>query len=254
MALVRMSRKRRWILGGGDIGPVPISGLLSWYDFADASTLYQDTARTSPITADGQTIKGVTDKGSAAKHLSVALTDGPLYKAAILGGKSIGRFSAARADMLQATSNHNAVQPNTIFLVAQIPAAATQMNIVTSPSGPQNALYLFGDPSIGAMFSGGTVNSSVTVDDNVARIWCGVFNTPSSKLYLGGGAAAATGDPGSNEISQLALGASSSGSDQKVTGDVGEVLIYDTLLTLAQINTVGAYLNSKWGVTWTTAT
>ena len=37
-------------------------------------------------------------------------------------------------------------------------------------------------------------------------------------------------------------------------GDICEVLVYDTNLSVADINLIGPYLATKWGITWTTAT
>lgn len=38
------------------------SNLAVWYDISDISTLFQDTAGTTPVTADGQTVKRINDK------------------------------------------------------------------------------------------------------------------------------------------------------------------------------------------------
>jgi hypothetical protein len=51
---------------------------LNWFDFSDVGMVWADTARTTPIT-DGTEIKGVTDQGSAANHLSEA-TNGPTWR------------------------------------------------------------------------------------------------------------------------------------------------------------------------------
>ena len=80
-------------MGGGGMTPA-IAGAYLWYDFSDIATLWQDTARTSPITADGQGIQGVTNKGSAANHLSEAATP-PLYSTSptvSFSGRSVASF------------------------------------------------------------------------------------------------------------------------------------------------------------------
>lgn len=62
---------------GGAAGFTPASLFAAgaggaWYDWSDLSTLFQDAARTVPVTASGQTVGGVTDKSGFGFHLSQA--------------------------------------------------------------------------------------------------------------------------------------------------------------------------------------
>lgn len=52
-----------------------------WYDPSDLTTMFQDTAGTVPITADGQAVARINDKSGNNKHLTQATgANCPLYK------------------------------------------------------------------------------------------------------------------------------------------------------------------------------
>lgn len=58
--------------GGGVWTPVQLfaaGGQGVWYDPSDLSTLWQDTAGTVPVTADGDSVARVDDKSGGGKHL-----------------------------------------------------------------------------------------------------------------------------------------------------------------------------------------
>lgn len=83
------------ILLGGRPGQTPAdAAAVGWWDFSDAGSVWADTGRTTPIT-DGTVIKGVTDKGSGANHLSEA-TNGPTWRTS--PGVSFGGYPAADFD------------------------------------------------------------------------------------------------------------------------------------------------------------
>lgn len=63
-------------LGSGKLtvsaGPLTLpfqADLRHWYDFTDITTLWQDTGLSTQITANGQEIKGITDKGTNSLDL-----------------------------------------------------------------------------------------------------------------------------------------------------------------------------------------
>lgn len=79
--------------------PNSIAGLVGWWDFSDITSLFQDDARTVPITADGQTIGGVTDRSGSGNHLSqVTAGSRATYKVGVQNGLSVARLDGTSDD------------------------------------------------------------------------------------------------------------------------------------------------------------
>ena len=85
--------------------------------------------------------------------------------------------------------------------------------------------------------------------DTNARLHAIQYNGVNSKHYINGGLIA-SGNAGTDPLGRLTLGSRFSIADQ-LDGFIGEVLIYERLLANTEINRVGNYLASKWGMTWT---
>jgi hypothetical protein len=69
------------------VTPISTPNLTAWYDPSDLSTLFQDTAGTVPVTADGQTVALMKDKSGHGNDLSQATVGNrPTYHTA--AGKS----------------------------------------------------------------------------------------------------------------------------------------------------------------------
>lgn len=49
--------------------PAQVAGLSAWYDPADMTTLFQDTAMTVPVTAPGQSVAAMRDKSGNGRHM-----------------------------------------------------------------------------------------------------------------------------------------------------------------------------------------
>lgn len=59
-----------------------------WYDPSDISTLFQDTAGTTPVTATGQTVARINDKSGRGNHLTQATAASrPIYGIEPFGGR-----------------------------------------------------------------------------------------------------------------------------------------------------------------------
>lgn len=65
-----------------------VSGLVYWYDFSDITTLWQDTGRTNQVTANNQSIAGLSDKANSNVMSQATGTKQPTYKTNIQNGLS----------------------------------------------------------------------------------------------------------------------------------------------------------------------
>lgn len=219
--------------------PLSITGLVGWYDFSNVSTLWQDTGRTSAITADGQIIKGVTDGSTSGFHLSEA-TNGPTYKTAIQNTNSIARFDGI--DDKLASTAFTVSQPNTLLFVGKVIAhvggenerfvnGETSNQIVYRSDGSGNWSYYAGTLQDGSI-SAGTAYHQVTA----------VFNGASSSLRADA-VSSSSGNPGTNALTSLVLGA---GGVEFANIEIGEWIMYNVALSDANRDAVEAYLKAKW--------
>jgi hypothetical protein len=105
-----------------------------WYDPSDLSTLFQDSAGTTPVTTAGQPVGKMLDKSGRGNHATQATSaKRPTYAVAPLGG---------RRNLLSYSQN---------FLNASWVAlnAATLTATETGPDGVSGSAYLYKDNSAG---------------------------------------------------------------------------------------------------------
>lgn len=81
---------------GGPWTPASLAGVTAWIDAANAATIFQDAARTTPVTADAQPVGGVADASGHGNHAQQGTAGRrPTYKVNQYAGKPCFRFTAA---------------------------------------------------------------------------------------------------------------------------------------------------------------
>lgn len=72
--------------------PLNVAGLQLWIDFSDVSSLFQDSARTVAVSADGDVIGAASDKsGNARHHIQATLANKPTWRVNQINGLAVGR-------------------------------------------------------------------------------------------------------------------------------------------------------------------
>lgn len=227
----------------GIFSPASIPGMVALYDWSDISSLWQDTGRTSAITANGQTIKGVTDKSGSGNHLSEA-TNGPTWESAGQNGRGTAKFDGVN-DQLRCAGFTQA-QPLTIFYAVQLVAFAGATQITDLNDGITSGTIMFAGANANPTWfygAGSNVPSAVARDLNF-NIHTAVFHGATSTLRHNG-SVGASGNPSTNPYTSLSLGSDSFGNFWNMR--YGELAIYSGHLVSAQLQSLESYGKAKWG-------
>lgn len=253
----RSPRRRHKASRGGGVVPAVagVTGsLVAWYDFSDISTLFQDNALTSPVTANGQQIKGVVDKSSHGNNLNASSSTGPAYTTGAINGRAAADYVAATPNWLGRATfvQETLAQPGTEILVVKTDLTPTFSQITDAFNGGANRWSVDWSAATASWYAG-TNQSFGTVSTTNPQITVAGYNGASSKAWLDGGTGTVA-NVGAGGKQGLRLGIEDAGSSNPFDGRYCEYILYNRSLTLTEINAIGSYLSTKWGATWTTAT
>jgi hypothetical protein len=227
-----------------------VSGLAAWYDFSDASTLFSDTARTTPAVADGG-IGGVTDLSGTARHLSQATGNNqPLFKVGAVNSRNAALFQDNTDTLLSATLSPDIDQPVTHILVVKFVAATGAAHVFES-GGVTGRHIIRGTSDSGikwGVFATNSVNTSTVVDTNTHVIVWKANNTQNGMFFLDGTSLNFNGAPGTNALERIGFGGTNASGDDFYVCEYGllEGNISDDARNAAETG-----LGDKWGVTVT---
>jgi hypothetical protein len=249
------------LISGGITSPLQLSGCVLWYDFSDASTLFEDTARTDPVDVDTDLIKGVTDKSATAAHLSEA-TNPPTYKTAIKNGLSVARFDGTN-DILTATvmplgTSVDGVDYTVFGLSSVLNNTADDVIVGLRKSGDGDPIKSQLDYQVTGIVSldhrktdgTGLVRSgdANAYDDGTWRVFSGKEVSRTQTMYVNGTSVDSDGlATAAVDVDQLGVGHDTFGGSF-LGGDIGEIIMYNRGLSDTERAEVHAYLVAKWAL------
>ncbi len=189
------------------------------------------------------------DSGNARHAVQADSAKQPIVKLVRTGFNGHDAVYWDGTDRWLTTPSFTLPQPLTIFSVSKL---VDVVNGRTVYDGVNAFSCGFLSNSVGHfIYAGSSVGDSVP-PTTATNIGVGVFNGASSKIRLNGGAGTA-GDAGTASPGGFTLGTFVGGS-QVYQGDIAEFIVYSRVLTLVEINDIGNYLATRYGLTWTTAT
>jgi len=226
----------------GGFTPADVSR--NWgYDFTDLSQVFQDSAKTTPVTADGQVVGGVIDSANGIDLIQATSTLKPLWKSNQINGLG-GILTDGVDDWIENTGGL-VVQPHEIWMVMGIQTYQGAGRIAGDrayASGASTGISEAYNISTISISAGASINFSIGAGFNVYRI---IFNGASSSLTLNNGTPT-VGDISTDGINGVRIGADRNGNNPS---NILMCEYHDTAaLSSANVTNMWSYFSTKYGL------
>jgi len=226
--------------------PSHLANLTLWLDGADLATMWQNLAKTTPVTAPGQDAQVWRDKSAAARDFVYG--NGPAtYQTDGLDFVSDSYISVAM-------SNFITVSAGTIFIAAKSRSNSTGATVyqrrgLFCDSGGYLGLFSGNSNTIEAYNYDGSEDigsAAITLGNRYIVSW--LHGSGNMVLNVGGSdVTVASGNTGAL-TGLLILGRGT--TTQYFDGVISEIVIYSRSLSGAEMTQIRSYLTTKWTLTW----
>lgn len=248
--------------------PADITGLALWFDADDASTLFQDSALTTPASSDNDPVGGWKDKSGNLYH-GLQATSGkrPLLKLNRLGGKPTILFDGTD-DFLNLTTALTLVKNvsglTVISIVKKTSGSGGQFVFAaTTNSGSTRVGIIFNQTTTDQITSGGR---RLDADSFAGKESAGILAATFYNFLSFYDYSAATlgmeilgednpapsswqtaGSTSNTDSTRVILGAFDDGN-QHFNGELPEFLVYTKILSSLEIEGIVGYLREKYSI------
>jgi hypothetical protein len=239
-----MSGTNRWL-------PSQIAGLSLWLDAADSSTLFQNTAGTTPVT-NGSQIQLWRDKSSNANNASNSQTV-MTYNINGLNGFPTVSFPGTQITGFSLTASRlpNGASDASYFFVLNKNNSSTQVFFTHGGATQLKQFYAGGGLTIDR-FNVSLISDNTSILNLNTIVSCTQTSlTGGVNGWRNGSAFSTTGATTTWNVDTTAawLGSGSTvGSAFIYAGVISEVIVYNSALSTSQRQAVEGYLAWKWGL------
>lgn len=227
--------------------------------------LWLDASDTSTIVDSGDSVSRWSDKrGNGNSALQFMGSEQPTTRTRTINGKNVLDFDGGDDLMLLDSQPIIGTEARTIIVMALGDNGVNQNYIVSLSNNfaGVGGLYRL-TTEIGIRIDGGNrqfpadavedgINAAIITATNEANsnIENDVNNLQVYKngVLLSGGASTAPTTPVNTNVGAAAIGDDAQGSGNRLNGIIGEVLIYNRVLTAAERLATHTYLSNKWGI------
>lgn len=230
--------------------PSSLADLWSWWDIATISTLYQDSAGSTPVTTNADPIGYIADRSGNGRYVrqTGATSTRPTYTTGVQNGLPAASFDGG--DYLDSVATVDNRPITIAYAVKRFASVnATRGIITTFTSAGTRAFFTSGNNVSLSVASPSASNDSVaTFGANSALIGFAAIASTVSDNWTN--ATKKTGSHTSSVTNNIvSLGKLTTGSTSSLlSGYLCEICIYNRVLSDTEIGQLATYLNSKWSV------
>jgi hypothetical protein len=231
--------------------PTDIGGCQLWLDFADITSLFQNTAGTIPVTSDSQNIQYIKDKSIAGNNASTTAT-GMIYRATANGGLPSVYFPGTQA--LGYTMNLAfGVSDATYFFVVNNQTTDGSISVYFAHVGSSRTKQFWWNTNVLQLDVGGIIGISGSTNVNQLTTIVSCTEVASTSILNGwqNGNPFSVTDKNMSGTLNTSFNSGVLGTDNgpfPITGYVSEVIIYNQILNSTDRPKVEGYLAQKWGL------
>lgn len=219
------------------------SGLKGWWDTSVISTLWQDSARTTPVAANSDPVGAIDDRSGNSKNLLQA-TAGfrPLYKTGIQNSLAAVLFDGTD-DAMATAAISQVTTVATLFAVTK-KVAGTTGKFFNNGVGNGYGFNIHG--TVRDFLAEGVANQDDGNTTNNIEIWTGrISSVPAWVLRINGAGQVVT--PSNSVVSTPATATYIGGvASNFFNGYLMEWGLYDSDIGATAVTTLETYLNAKW--------
>ena len=234
--------------------PGYIPGLVLWLDAADPDTLFADPAGTVPATV-GQPVARWADKSSMENDASQALAASRPTMTSV-GAVEVPSFDGNDLLTLDPALLPTGTASSTTFVVARLDGGSGAQAAFMHGNEGGGRMRWFGASARAAYVTASSAANPSTTAWPVggSAVLTGRFSGGTTgTVWLQGGDEATTAGSYTTLASVAGVGGNATGSIQRWTGPIQEILVYDRALTVEERRSVERHLADEWGMTLTPA-